>query len=119
MLTGSQEGKAIQASSTLGEERLFDYLVRSPHEFNPNLPKVSWDFDWDKRDPASMIPPNKSPLLTTDEIKKQNQLASSVRPTATRHLLLIRHGQYNLKGITDDERTLTQLVLIKLYHTLV
>lgn len=118
MLTGSQDAKAIQASSTLGEERLFDYLVRSPHEFNPNLPKVSWDFDWDKRDPASLVPPHKSPLLSTDEIKKQNQLASSVRPTATRHLLLIRHGQYNLKGVTDDERTLTQLVRIVplLYH---
>lgn len=109
MLTGSQDTKAVQASSTIAEGKLFDYLVRNPHEFNPNLPKTSWDFDWDKRDPISLLPPAK-PLLTDEEIKKQNQRSIQERPTATRHLLLIRHGQYNLKGITDDERTLTPLV---------
>ena len=31
------------------------------------------------------------------------------KPTAIRHLFLIRHGQYNLKGETDAERTLTPL----------
>ena len=112
MLTGSQDTKAVQASSTISEGKLFDYLVRSPHEFNPNLPKTSWDFDWDKRDPASIVPPSKSTLQTEEEIKKQNQQPSLARPTATRHLLLIRHGQYNLKGVTDEERMLTPLVSI-------
>ena len=32
-----------------------------------------------------------------------------LKPTATRHILLIRHGQYNLKGKTDEERHLTEL----------
>lgn len=31
------------------------------------------------------------------------------RSKATRHLILIRHGQYNLDGATDKERTLTEL----------
>jgi len=31
------------------------------------------------------------------------------KPTASRHLLLIRHGQYNDDGETDDKRTLTPL----------
>lgn len=111
MLTGSQDTKTVQASSSLGEGKLFDYLVRNPHEFNPNIPKTSWDFDWDKRDPASLVPPpTRSPLQSEDELKRQNQLSKQIRPTATRHLLLIRHGQYNLKGIGDDDKTLTPLV---------
>lgn len=112
MLTGSHDNKAVQASSTLNEGKLFDYLVRNPHEFNPNIPKTAWDFDWDKRDPASLIPPPRSPLKTDKESEKQNQRLEAARPTATRHLLLVRHGQYNLKGVGDDERSLTPLVRI-------
>ena len=33
----------------------------------------------------------------------------SQKPKATRHLILIRHGQYNLKGKTDPERYLSDL----------
>lgn len=110
MLTGPQDTKPVQASSsTLGENKLFDYLVKNPHEYNPNSPKTSWDFDWDKRDPASMTPPSKSPLQTEDDMKKQ-KIPSPPRPTATRHLFLIRHGQYNLKGATDEDKSLTPLV---------
>lgn len=113
MLTGSQDNKAVHASSTtVAEAKLFDYLVRNPYEFNPNIPKTSWDFDWDKRDPASLVPPDKSPL--DGDIKGSNKQSSPARGTATRHLLLIRHGQYNLKGITDSEKTLTPLVTIQL-----
>lgn len=110
MITGSHDSKVVQASSTISESKFFDYLVRNPHEFNPNLPKTSWDYDWDKRDPASLIPPPRSPIMTEDELKKHNQNMSKVKPTATRHLLLIRHGQYNLKGATDADRTLTPMV---------
>jgi len=31
------------------------------------------------------------------------------KPTASRHLLLVRHGQYNVDGETDNKRTLTPL----------
>lgn len=31
------------------------------------------------------------------------------KPTATRHLILIRHGQYELDGATDEQRILTKL----------
>lgn len=110
MITGSHDGKVVQASSTISESKFFDYLVRNPYEFNPNLPKTSWDFDWDKRDPASLIPPPKSPIMTEDEVKKHEQKVIKARPTATRHLLLIRHGQYNLNGVTDEEKTLTPMV---------
>lgn len=31
------------------------------------------------------------------------------KPTATRHLILIRHGQYEVDGVTDEQRVLTKL----------
>lgn len=47
-----------------------------------------WDDNWDGRKPVSEDDP---------------------KPKASRHLLLIRHGQYNLKGQADHERKLTDL----------
>lgn len=115
MLAWPRDTKAVQAaSSPLGEVKLFDYIIKNPHEFNPNLPKTDWDFDWDKRDPASLTPA-KSPLLDED-IKKQGRHSSAAKPTATRHLFLIRHGQYNLKGTSDEEKTLTPLVSLERYY---
>lgn len=33
----------------------------------------------------------------------------AAKPKATRHLVLIRHGQYNLTGATDLQRYLTDI----------
>jgi len=43
--------------------------------------------------------------------KKQEQMEfmDKVTPKAPRNLLLIRHGQYNLKGKSDQEKSLTEL----------
>ncbi|CAH1801564.1 unnamed protein product [Owenia fusiformis] len=68
-------------------------------------PSVKWDHNWDKRDPESKTRPKKN---NEDEIDYEKRLAKN-KPTATRHLFLIRHGQYNLEGITDFERKLTAL----------
>jgi serine/threonine-protein phosphatase PGAM5 len=32
-----------------------------------------------------------------------------LKAKAVRHIILIRHGQYNMSGKTDKERTLTEL----------
>ena len=39
------------------------------------------------------------------------------RPTATRHLILVRHGQYNLEGKDDSERILTQMGIVQADYT--
>jgi len=57
--------------------------------YEQNHPK--WDRNWDLREPGE------------DERRR------GIFPTATRHLLLIRHGQYNLQGTNDKERSLTDL----------
>lgn len=60
------------------------------------------------RDPASLVKPIKSKATPEDE-NKYNERLEAVKPTAVRHLILIRHGQYNLDGATDVERFLTEM----------
>ena len=61
--------------------------IPKPYDFEWG-PVVTWDYNWDLR-----------------HYFEEDQKT----PTATRHLLLIRHGQYNLEGKSDTERYLTQL----------
>ncbi|KAJ6634921.1 Serine/threonine-protein phosphatase Pgam5, mitochondrial [Pseudolycoriella hygida] len=69
--------------------------------------EAKWDFNWDHRDPKSIVkPPSKH--ATEDEINSYNEKLEAVKPKAVRHLILIRHGQYNLEGLTDDQRYLTE-----------
>ncbi|XP_071946320.1 serine/threonine-protein phosphatase PGAM5, mitochondrial-like isoform X2 [Antedon mediterranea] len=68
-------------------------------------PSVKWDNNWDKRDPKSSVKPPKKE--TDNEI--YNQKLAEAKPTATRHLILIRHGQYNIGREDDKDRTLTLL----------
>ena len=55
-----------------------------------------------RREPHSLLKPSKDAVVDNDKIEK-------VKPKATRNLILIRHGQYNLTGMKDDERFLTAL----------
>jgi len=52
-------------------------------------PSRKWDNNWDLRDPEFM--------------------GKTECPKATRHLILIRHGQYHIENDDDKDRTLTQL----------
>lgn len=71
----------------------------------PKWPK--WDKNWDLREPEKRSEEDKG---RSDE---NNNVAGGERvgkmPTATRNIILIRHGQYNLDGKTDSERYLTPL----------
>lgn len=53
--------------------------------------------------------PNKSGVIDSEKVEK-------MKPTATRNLILIRHGQYNLNGSKDEERYLTALGRISFSH---
>lgn len=59
---------------------------------------TEWDYNWDHR--------------AVSKVVKRDALTSEARPTAgqaTRNVILIRHGQYNLRGETDIERFLSDL----------
>lgn len=65
-----------------------------------------------RRDPGSLVKPLKSNSSEKETKNRENELEKQ-RPTATRHLLLIRHGQYNLEGKEDSDRSLTKLGKLK------
>jgi serine/threonine-protein phosphatase PGAM5 len=62
----------------------------SPDPQGLRLSRSRWESNWDAREPAE-----------EDE--------GTPVPRATRHLLLVRHGHYDLSGTTDEERKLTEL----------
>ncbi|XP_058230667.1 serine/threonine-protein phosphatase PGAM5, mitochondrial isoform X2 [Hemibagrus wyckioides] len=64
-----------------------------------------WDYNWDKREPSSM-----SSSRRRGSVGEENGVeVENNKPTATRHIFLIRHSQYNLSGGSDSDRTLTPL----------
>ncbi|XP_018318531.1 serine/threonine-protein phosphatase PGAM5, mitochondrial isoform X2 [Agrilus planipennis] len=70
----------------------------------PNSSK--WDDNWDQS-PNSLIHPKK--ILNDTNNDKVVEKLNTLRSTATRHIILIRHGQYEIDGGTDEERKLTKL----------
>ena len=70
-----------------------------------------WDYNWDKREPGSLIPPLKGDfgdLPESDQNAYKDRLQKA-KASATRHIILIRHGQYKMDGLTDELRQLTVL----------
>ncbi|BFZ19125.1 hypothetical protein BsWGS_22164 [Bradybaena similaris] len=68
-------------------------------------PTVKWDPNWDRRDPRSLMPPSKAGEGDSEFNKK----LKAHTPTASRHILLIRHGQYFDNANNDKDRFLTSL----------
>ncbi|XP_059192621.1 serine/threonine-protein phosphatase PGAM5, mitochondrial isoform X2 [Centropristis striata] len=77
----------------------------TPANHTPAPTGQAWDFNWDKRDPSALTNGKKKENVTEDPSSEQD----NGKPKATRNILLIRHSQYNLSGITDKERILTPL----------
>ncbi|XP_043094712.1 serine/threonine-protein phosphatase PGAM5, mitochondrial isoform X5 [Puntigrus tetrazona] len=86
--------------------RLRDALAAVRAAQPPAWPAANgWDYNWDKRDPSS--PVNGKRKESVGENGSPD--ADNSKPKATRHIFLIRHSQYNLKGDGDKERILTAL----------
>lgn len=60
-----------------------------------------------RRDPKSLVKPVK--LTTPEGENEYNKKCEAKKSKAVRHLILIRHGQYNRQGNTDEEKILTIL----------
>lgn len=71
-------------------------------------PSKEWDFNWDHRAHTSVIKPLPKGA-TPEQENAYNEKADKPRSKAVRHLIMIRHGQYNMNGTTDPERILTEL----------
>ncbi|KAK7895596.1 hypothetical protein WMY93_020921 [Mugilogobius chulae] len=79
----------------------------TPSTHTPAPSGHSWDFNWDKRDPSALVNGKKKEKQSVTEDPSSEQ--ENNKPKATRNILLIRHSQYNLSGVTDKERFLTPL----------
>jgi serine/threonine-protein phosphatase PGAM5 len=73
---------------------------------DPHFPIKPWDHNWDFRDPISLIDPT---LYGKADEETRKQMLEKARPTATRNIFLIRHGQYQLDKKESSERRLTEL----------
>lgn len=91
---------------------LFPDAISGQKSFNQA--RYKWDVNWDKREPEFLIRPLKGQFGKEVPENKENESSyneklEKVRAKATRHLILVRHGQYNLTGKSDSEKFLTEL----------
>lgn len=120
----------IIAGGGLAVSKLSDkQYSKASEEIGRFEPKTKWDFNWDKREPSSLIKPKKHHSLanikeksTTEQnagLKSQDdlELIKKHTPKANRHLFLIRHGQYEIKEKESEKKVLTQLGRLKILKT--
>lgn len=90
-----------------GERCRFRKTLAAVHAAQPSAwPTANgWDYNWDKREPSSMVNGKRKESAGDSG----NPDGENNKPKATRHICLIRHSQYNLKGDGDKERVLTPL----------
>jgi len=81
-------------------------------------PSLKWNSNWDHRDPSALTKP-KSRNFSSNQLQESNE--NTVKKTlddseinkhstkATRHLFLIRHGQYEVNAREADKMILTEL----------
>jgi len=69
---------------------------------------TKWNNNWDGREPESMVKPI-SANASDEKIQNNKEEIEKAKPKASRILVLVRHGQYNLDGKEDSERYLTEL----------
>ncbi|XP_017888948.1 serine/threonine-protein phosphatase Pgam5, mitochondrial-like [Ceratina calcarata] len=90
-----------------------------PHDDNNNLsqkhnswmafssPWVKWNHNWDRRDPKSLVRPMK--ISNESDQTAYNKEVANKMAKSVRHIILIRHGQYNIDAKTDTDAKLTDL----------
>lgn len=89
LLFSKREQLNLGASSKHGDQN-------SLYEFEGK--RQRWDYNWDKMAPTE-----------TDSDGKKEGSVEAVKPTASRTLILIRHGQYIWDPDCPDKRILTEL----------
>lgn len=102
--------------SSLGGFSLYSYLspdsklktVFANQWIVNTKPSTDWDPNWDHRAATSIVQPL-TDGSNSEKKKSHDEKIDKNTSKAIRHIILIRHGQYNLNGTTDNERILTDL----------
>lgn len=90
---------AMNAASSKNDEELYANLFPKRQLYVPKKEYPLWDANWDNRQPV--------PLENKDEERRKQRLIR--KSGTTRHIILIRHGQYDETHKEDEKRTLTKL----------
>jgi len=103
-----------QHQSVLTRFRSYWFSKVNAASFNPtSYPHLrlssKWDTNWDRREPRTSPSSTKKQPESSGIRKGKTPVKRKVIPTASRHILLIRHGQYNDKGRNDMEHYLTTI----------
>lgn len=81
------------------KEEYFHNLFPKRQLWKPNKEYPLWDANWDGR----------HPILTDDKKKNEEQARYVRKHGVTRHIILVRHGQYDETYKEDEKRVLTAL----------
>ncbi|CAL8128509.1 unnamed protein product [Orchesella dallaii] len=75
-----------------------------------NVPDTfgKWDYNWDKREPYSLLTKSKSTKSECDNDLSISEQLEKHRSKASRHIFLIRHGHFHTAGEIDREQDLTK-----------
>ncbi|XP_067636848.1 serine/threonine-protein phosphatase Pgam5, mitochondrial-like [Eurosta solidaginis] len=94
-----------------------DSIVQNSWVFSEiPLDKVGkWDTNWDYRDPKSCVTPIKDD--TPQEKNRYNNELDKMSVKATRHIVLVRHGQFLDVGEHDKDHHLTELGRLQAKYT--
>ncbi|XP_058803376.1 serine/threonine-protein phosphatase PGAM5, mitochondrial-like [Phymastichus coffea] len=74
-------------------------LVGAGERQSESAPSWQWERNWDKLEPAAQAPSAESGAAKGDRKKAR----------AVNHVILVRHGQYNTRGKSDADKSLTDL----------
>lgn len=97
--TTTKKKKTKTAQKKVKDDKLFHGQCLERQMFRPTLPYPLWNYDWDGRMRFE---------TTLDALSTQDGLVNSQRGTK-RHIILIRHGQYDETSPQDEKRKLTDL----------
>lgn len=106
VLLGTSTGIAAYFYQKLKETENSTIVYNSTADTEkPVYPSCQWNSNWDFRDPKSIVKPVTH--NTTLELNRYNAEIEKLKPKATRHIILVRHGEY-AKGPTDELQHLTE-----------
>lgn len=103
----SNESIYSAKAASLLPDSLSSQFMPSGNRSSSLTGSLKWDHNWDMRAPQLKGKFGSYPLPKSSGDSEERVAQSQA--VATRHLILIRHGQYNLSGKNDLEKSLTTL----------
>lgn len=96
---------STNGNTNTNKEELFENQCLKRQMYTPKVPYPAWDYNWDG---------NETPETSLEAAK---QGLTQTLKGKTRHVILVRHGQYEESSDKDEERVLTPLGRLQAIRT--